>query len=500
MDPIRHVVVLMLENRSFDHALGGLQSAIPDLKGVANPGSNPCPSGKVTQAAVADPQFKLDPPHEHADVLAQIGKPRAGAMQGFVTEFAKRHAKSDSKDWQQVMAYFRDGDLPVLHRLAKEFMVCNNWYSSMPGPTWPNRFFVHSGTSLGHFLTPNDLSTIGNVRLYYQDTIYDRLTAEGIKWRIYHDGLPQSLALWSQWKYVLGNYAGMGRFRDHAMGSERKFPAYSFIEPRYFGSWQNDQHPPSDALRGDALVASVYNAIRANDKLWNASLLVILHDEHGGFYDQAYPPKAPPPDWHTKRYAFDQYGVRVPAVLISPWLARGVDDTVYDHTSVLKYAIGKWKLRGLGERVDKANPIAANLLGKPRKDTPRRVTGAKPLPTATRKVRGQPAPLNDHQRALLAFMRGIHNDVTQARRPLAALREAPLTQKEGEDQFVAIARYLRNNKTRALELERERVRLARRAAGRQVAIAFFKRVNRQAMTHAARSLLKKAMKRPRSAR
>src|SRR5260370_21251588 len=126
--------------------------------------------------------------------------------------------------------------------------------------------------------------------------------------------------------------------------------------------------------KGEHLIAQVYNALRQNEALWNSTLFLLLYDEHGGFYDHISPPKATPPDRYTSEFSFDQYGVRVPAILISPWIGKGFNSNVYDHTSLLKYLIGKWNLRGdtLGERVKSADTFTSELikLTVPRTDTP----------------------------------------------------------------------------------------------------------------------------------
>jgi phospholipase C len=129
------------------------------------------------------------------------------------------------------------------------------------------------------------------------------------------------------------------------------YPQYSFIEPCYRGATENDQHPPADVMNGEALIAGVYNGLRGNDALWKSTLLILVYDEHGGFFDHVPPPPAVPPDDKTSEYAFNQYGIRVPAILISPWIPAGKLSTPFDHTSILKYVIDKWALRGLTERV-----------------------------------------------------------------------------------------------------------------------------------------------------
>src|SRR5205809_2504371 len=177
----------------------------------------------------------------------------------------------------------KGGELPVLHKLAEHFLICDHWFSSVPGPTWPNRFFVHSGTSLGHVDMPNGFFHPG-IHLYDQPTVYQRLSEKGISWKIYFGDVPQSLVLIHQLMHPKG-YHHHDRFFEDAAGPEAGFPQYSFIEPYYFGAKQSDQHPPTDVRHGEALIASVYNAIRSNDQLWNSTLFVLLYDEHGGFYD-----------------------------------------------------------------------------------------------------------------------------------------------------------------------------------------------------------------------
>jgi phospholipase C len=155
-DPIKHVIVLMMENRSFDHMLG----ALPNVDGIdpvsartntEQPGSN----RKYAQEATAARKIKLDPHHETKNVLRQIDGAGLGPMGGFIYDFALEERDSRTEDRRQVMAYFDDGKLPALHQLAKEYCVCDRWFSSVPGPTWANRFFMHSGTSQGWVKMPS---------------------------------------------------------------------------------------------------------------------------------------------------------------------------------------------------------------------------------------------------------------------------------------------------------------------------------------------------------
>ena len=191
------------------------------------------------------------------------------------------------------MDYFGDGDLPVLHELAKHFTICDHWFSSVPGPTWTNRFFVHSATSKGLVTIPQGPFQTKYYAYYDQDTIFDRLNEKGKRWHVYFGDVPQSLVLTHQRRPSNAlHYHLMHKFFDDAANGT--LPDYSFIEPNYFRGEQNDDHPPHATGRAQRLLAKVYNAIRANEPLWESTLLVVLYDEHGGFYDHVVPPDAAP--------------------------------------------------------------------------------------------------------------------------------------------------------------------------------------------------------------
>jgi phospholipase C len=159
----------------------------------------------------------------------------------------------------------------------------------------------------------------------------------------------------------VARYFYIDEFFDDARGAEEEFPQFSLVEPAYTSFAENDDHPPHDIMRSQKLIADVYNAIRANDALWKSTLLVIFYDEHGGFYDHVEPPAAILPDDHHDEYSFDQLGVRVPALLVSPWVDARVEHTVFDHTSVLRYLSDKWGLGPLGRRTAGANSVAVAL-------------------------------------------------------------------------------------------------------------------------------------------
>jgi len=429
-DPIKHVVVLMMENRSFDHLLGGMSEINPAVDGVRSnkPYTNKAPDGTVyQQQPVAGWVVNRDLDHEHDGTMEEMGS-AADPMSGFVASYLKRYPDAAAADLQQVMAYFpfgakpQDDKLPALHGLARNFAVCDHWFSSMPGPTWQNRFFAHSGTSLGHTKMPS-ASDPGSMRIYYQETIFDRLSDSGIDWKIFHDGIPQSIVLTRLLTRYLTfrGYADMAEFHRLAAGDAADFPQYAFIEPRYFGTDENDQHPPADVRRGDQLIAEVYNAIRKNPDLWNSTLLVVTCDEHGGFYDHVEPPYTVAPDDHVGEWSFDRLGVRVPAILVSPWVGKGVVKTVFDHTSLLRYLCEKWDLEPLGMRMQagagaKRAANFADELGKlnaPRPDTPEQLVGAS-IPVAKGARAIVEPPIVGSREALLMFVDQLPDQVPES--------------------------------------------------------------------------------------
>jgi phospholipase C len=403
-DPIEHIILLILENRSFDHILGGT----PKMRARwPLSGTNEYNGTVYPQSAGAARQVPSDPFHETTDVLIQLGVTGSAPQNGgFVLNYTQHYPRL--VDPSQVMRFHDDGTLPAIHTLASEFTICDRWHASVPGPTWVNRLFALSGTSLGRVKMPNGIMNL-NLHWYDQPTIFDRLSEKSIDWRVYFGDTPLSLLFVHQWSPEnAARYHHMMAFYQDAAGDADAFPSFAFIEPAYMQPGANDAHPPHDIIGSDVLVANVYNAIRANDKLWNSTLLVVLFDEHGGFYDHVVPLAAIPPDHHNEEYDFNRYGVRIPALLISPYVGKGVfpktpDDPngVLDHTSLLKYLQRKWGLGDLGERTANANTFESALsAADPRADTPERVkvaTTSSPSPPVAVDA------LSEHQSAIVAM-------------------------------------------------------------------------------------------------
>ena len=381
-EDIEHVIVLMLENRSFDCMLGKLYPTDPSFNGLTGNERNlwltqPIPVWPSsytpldqTAACIPDP----DPGEFFTDMNAQLfNGPRpnpysAPPMSGFVQNYMDQ--KPPPSDCQSVMHYFTPEQVPVISKLARAFGVCDQWHASAPCQTWPNRFFVHTGTCLGY--VDNSKFPIP----FQASSIFKRLSDCGKSWRVYFHDMPQSLLLGDIWLDAPFHYREFSTFLSDAQNGT--LPNYSFIEPRYFSDLflnENpcDEHPPHNVLYGEKLIAMVYNAVRASP-CWKKSLFVITYDEHGGCYDHVPPPAAVPPDnCNQFGFAFDSYGVRVPAVIISPYMppgskVRNVQEGVpfrgslypYDHTSIISTLR---KLFNLGKPLTGRDAVAPDLLG-----------------------------------------------------------------------------------------------------------------------------------------
>jgi len=426
---IDHVVLLMLENRSFDHMLGFLDHPSAEFARL-RPGQYPNPRNPadVTSPATgvsADATYALDvdPPHSHKSVMEQVDL-RLGArarMDGFVSAYVR---EASGKGERTIVHWWRLGGLgvlviglgvsaarrvfggsrrvwlaaaaaltgaltwllvrakrsvddpgstevgadvmrcmaperiPVLTTLAKEFAVCTRWHCSVPGETWPNRNFVHAATS--------EQTVDIEIGLYDSPTVFDTLERHGATWRVYHHGRAHLWVFRNLWRGKrMARWHPMSSFEGHVAAGD--LAAYSFIEPDHEGSDSNSQHPGNngpetgglDFVRGEELIAQVYDVLRRHPEVFAKTLLVITYDEHGGLFDHVPPPRpvpAPAPirrerltlarlsrlfvslflERKSMRFRFRMLGPRVPAVVVSPLIPAGtVDVVVRDHCSVM---------------------------------------------------------------------------------------------------------------------------------------------------------------------
>ena len=408
---ITHVFVLMLENRSFDHMLGfsGLTGTDPvtggptRINGVSAANSNSYKGVNYPATPDADFIMPYDPGHEFMDVVEQLCGPAVpytgGAYppinnSGFVSNYATTRSGGEggaTSNFGEIMKCYAPAvQLPIMTALAQQFAVCDNWFASLPGPTWPNRFFVHAASSSGldHSPTMPETTEWETIKgfSFPHGTIYQSMDRKSIKWRLYRGvsspligSLPcvaalKGIQLWDTHSY--------GNFAADLAGN---YPyAYTFIEPNYgdiinssFKGGQS-QHPMDDVRNGEALIKSTYEAIR-NSPLWLNSLLIITYDEHGGFYDHVPPPVAiapgdtvPKSKYNQSGFPFQQYGVRVPALVISAYTAKNwISHACYDHSSVPATLETMFNIPTLTQRDAAANNITA-LASLPvaRTDTP----------------------------------------------------------------------------------------------------------------------------------
>lgn len=394
----------MMENRSFDHLLGFLQSDKYPIEGLNGDESNLDSTGepvKVSDDANYSGDLRIDPGHHFPDVAIQLAAGTDGdpTMTGFVKDYEKLNGGNSARG-RKIMKCFNAKRVPVITTLAQEFGVCDHWFSSLPGPTLPNRSFAHAATSIGRV-------DMNPVWFNESKTIYELLDESAIKSKIFfHD--------WSMaqtFKNLLGNqekyFAPFNSFLDGC--KKGTLPAYSFVEPRYNADNSgdalpaNDQHPDHDVQEGETLILDVYNAVRKSPK-WNNTMLLIVYDEHGGTYDHVVPPKTVNPDGlmcADPPFDFTRLGVRVPAVVISPWVDRGtIDSTIYDHSSIAatarKLFLGDaWKDKFLTARDKAADAFDYALsLDAPRTDTIDPTQPRRNITVAARVAQQAALPLN----------------------------------------------------------------------------------------------------------
>jgi phospholipase C len=348
--PIKHLIVVMMENRSFDHMLGFLASSGYPIDGLTGSETNFDTTGalvRVQPLATYQGQANPDPGHTWQHVNMQIfgnakgvddGTPK---MNGFVKDY---FAQQQNLGHSHIVMYgFAPDKVPVLTTLAREFAVCDRWFSSVPGPELPNHAFANFGTSFGR--VDNRLISVPDPTF---PSIYERFESQGRSAKIYYyDQQSRSMApAFLQQKHP-ELFATFEQFLSDSRSGN--LPDYSFVEPNYSdhsGSSgieiASDDHPDHNVLVGENFIARVYNAIRDNEALWRDSVLLITFSTHGGFYDHVLPPETVNPDGlidEATGFDFQRLGVRVPTIIVSPYIAKGsIDHTVYDHASILATA------------------------------------------------------------------------------------------------------------------------------------------------------------------
>jgi phospholipase C len=359
LDNLKHIVVLMMENRSFDHMLGALMAQDKRIDGLDGTQTNPDTTNTqfpVKPLAEFQGQLDPDPDHHFPGVDLQIFggvPPRSGRvanMQGFIKSYFQQ--QQNVQQSQKIMYYFTPEKLPVLTGLATQFAVFNGWFSSIPGPTICNRAFAHYGTSFGQ-VGMNIFEWKGPYL-----SIYERVFLAGRTAKIYYyDGPSSTMEIVN----LLRNQSKIFGTFDQFLGDCKSgnLPDYSFVEPNYNdhdsdsgAEIASDQHPDHHVQHGEIFINNVYNAIFNNEELWKSTALLIVYDEHGGIYDHVPPPDCTPDDaafvasadktGTGASFAFDRLGVRVPAILVSPWVPKNVvipgpnqrNGRKFDHASI----------------------------------------------------------------------------------------------------------------------------------------------------------------------
>jgi phospholipase C len=350
--PIDTIVVLMMENRSFDHMLQNLPAfGQPDAEVGDLSATNPDADGTPRPRYHLSEYCFDDTSHGWTDVHTEWNH---GAMDGFVV--ANNHNDLAPADGKRAMGYYTEQDLPFFYALANTFALADHNFSSVLGPTFPNREYLYAATSFGH---------IGN-DLFNDEmpTIFQELTAAKVDWRIYYTDLPGAgIFLGTLTKY-LDNVAKVSNFFTDAQAG--MLGQLNLVDPKLGAgaASRNDFHPPGDVQQGEKFLSDVVNALMQSPQ-WPHSALIVTFDEHGGIYDHVPPPPACAPDDIAPMLGngdtpgdFANYSVRVPLIVVSPYAKpHFVSHAVYDHTSITRFIETRFKLGALTKRDANADPL-----------------------------------------------------------------------------------------------------------------------------------------------
>ncbi len=433
LQSLKHIVVVMMENRSFDHMLGYLsREGMEEVDGLTGAEFNVDRDGNEIRIHAFDAedtrvqrhgealQKRLDPDHSPKGVRTQLGFGYGEqANGGFVKSFIESRKKADKvgKDlWMVPMGYYTSKDLPAYDHLARQYCVCDRWYASIPGDTWPNRQYAVTGKAGPNVAEGSDLwqqitdlpplRRLKGMPLFDEPAFTRQLKDDQWRWYSHDPGTLRLIdsAYRDRDNPMRGNFAFFdrrkvdwltetlekpivrgGSFLDDA--AKNALPQVSWVDPNFVDvsvleTNSNDDHPPSDIRAGQAFVFDVYEAL-LHSKDWNDTLLVITYDEHGGFFDHVTPPQLPAQDESGHK----SYGVRVPAIIAGPRVARQVlheperqegleerEQPQFDHTALIKTILLAFSkdpdaaLAKMPSRVKRAPHLGSVLLDKPRTD------------------------------------------------------------------------------------------------------------------------------------
>jgi phospholipase C len=470
LSQVKHLVVVMMENRSFDHMLGYLKTeGMSTIEGLTGNEFNLGPDGsKITVtrfdadgSTVQKPgealQKRLDPDHSKAGVRIQLGTGYGSVPNGgFVKSFIDSRNPSDNvgRDlWMVPMGYYGSKDLPTYDFLARNFCVCDAWHSSVPGDTWPNRLYSvagREGPKVHPALLDRLAGLIGPLKVLAGAPIYDvpaftrqlddsqwrwyshdpaTLRAADAHYRMADDLKADNFAFFDRKKVSIVTQAaealivGHDSFLDDAAKGQLRDVSWidpNFIDLSILDPASNDDHPPSDIRAGQAFILELYEALTRSPD-WNDTVLVVVYDEHGGFYDHVVPPSI-----HDDS-GYDTLGVRVPALIVGPRVQKTISHQVFDHTSLIKTILTRFaddpatSIGQMPQRVRNAAHLGQVLEDAPRTDIPEPAAARAAIATWQTKARavrraapaggpsrapdgaGQPLVLQDFQHEFAQF-------------------------------------------------------------------------------------------------
>lgn len=402
---IDHIVVVMMENRSYNHILGyraltngdgtgdGLNAELMSLPGF--------PIGKISDAGFPiNTKFPKSVGHELADVTEQLSKTMKtpsgrwiNSPEGFVENFRKKHnliLNEGTVKPEHVLWYYEAADLPFFDHLVRNYAFCDRYFSSHAGPTLPNRMFWLTGNwqydRNGEAVLDNNHGD--NFSLSRAATLFDLLSRQGVPWRVY-ESFPSvaMLRMFARYATDNSNIVRLERLKEDVANGT--LPPVAFVEPAMHHAPENDDHPISDMYYGQKFLQETYETLRSNQSLWERTLLIITYDEHGGFYDHVLPPWAEARAWamvpnphdnagddphHTPMTMTTAYGVRVPTFVVSPWVTAGqCHSMVLDHCSIAKTILARFgpMKSFLSDRVSESRSFEAVMTeNSPRTNVP----------------------------------------------------------------------------------------------------------------------------------
>jgi phospholipase C len=375
LSKIKNLVIVMMENRSFDHMLGYLSLPPFNRADVNGLSTDPAWLAQFTnqdQGQSYPPFLSLDPydmpddfdpPHERPNMALNLGPLQNGVypMNGFVSGIPAT-ASADPEARKLVMSYFGADQVPVSHFFAKNYTCCDHWFAALPAGTQPNRLMSMGGFSLidiNHDLLPQ------------QDLVYDWLNRQGVSWRVYHQGIPFFTMMpgWVPEILLNDHFRSFTDLENDLMNTPPdQLPQVIFVEPTYQDAphlgFATDEHAPSGVSNGQEFLMQVYNAVTKSRAFWQGAVMIVDYDENGAFFDHVSPPLIPtqkPPNAGWSNPAdFVSLGLRTPAYVISPFVKPNtVSHDVLDHLSVLKFIGEKFGTNGSYSPVVDARPVAS---------------------------------------------------------------------------------------------------------------------------------------------